>query len=549
VRRGHWQDFLRKRAAYQIDAMRQADRQTSLRSIPSVDRVVRELGDCELARPVVVAIVRQELDILRDQLAKSGDEHTASDGRVIARIRQAIDDLRRSRIQPVINGTGIIIHTNFGRSPLGPAVVQTLGEIAANYTNLEFDLNTGERGGRAGYLEHHLAILCQAEAATVVNNCAAALILALRHFASKPPRLKVIISRGELVQIGGGFRIPEILESAGCVLREVGTTNKTTIDDYRRAIDDRSGMILRVHQSNFYMGGFVESPTTKELADLAHEADVPFLFDIGSGATFDTSSLGGNEREPTAAEAITDGADLVTFSGDKLLGGPQAGIVAGRREYVSVLKKDPFFRALRCDKLILAALQATVELVLVNDSWHWRLARDSDTKKHGRDARATNEFSVVGSALADAVICGTPTASAKADPTRAESPPVWGHIAGQGIQIRDMMAIPLDSLGTRARHIFSEISGLWHAVKIVDSEAQVGGGSLPRTTIPSVAISFSGPSREIEAMQRSLRLGNPPIVGYLASGEFRLDLRTIFPRQDDQVVAALREIAKTTGQD
>src|SRR5205823_6540692 len=184
-------------------------------------------------------------------------------------IRSALDDLRRSRIQPVINGTGILIHTNFGRSPLGPAVIDALAEIAANYNNLEYDLTGGTRGGRAAYLEHNLAVLCEAEAATVVNNCAAALVLILRHFASKPPRTHVVISRGELVQIGGGFRIPEILEASGATLREIGTTNKTTIEDYRAAIDEHTALVLKVHQSNFYMGGFVDSPATEAIAAVA----------------------------------------------------------------------------------------------------------------------------------------------------------------------------------------------------------------------------------------------------------------------------------------
>src|SRR4051794_33156596 len=235
--------------------------QASPRSIPSVDRVLRGLGETDLTRPAVLAVIRRELAAAREALSSpqtSNNQAQTTD--VLKSIRAALDDLRRARIQPVINGTGIVIHTNFGRSPLGPAVIDALTDIAANYNNLEYDLTGGARGGRAAYLEHNLALLCEAEGATIVNNCAAALVLILRHFASRPPRAEVVISRGELVQIGGGFRVPEILEASGAALREVGTTNKTTADDYARAITDRTALVLRVHRSNFYVGGLTETP-------------------------------------------------------------------------------------------------------------------------------------------------------------------------------------------------------------------------------------------------------------------------------------------------
>ncbi len=316
-----------------------------------------------------------------------------------------------------------------------------------------------------------------------MNNCAAALVLILRHFAAKPPRTQVIISRGELIQIGGGFRIPEILEASGCVLREVGTTNKTTLDDYRRAIDDQAALILRVHPSNFYMGGFVESPTAAELATVVRETSIPFVFDIGSGATFDTESLGGGEREPTALDAIRDGADLITFSGDKLLGGPQAGIIAGRRELVAALKNAPFFRALRCDKLILAALQTTVDLLLDGGAEH--------------------------------------------------------------VQIRRMMQIPLEILQSRAEKIVAGLRDLPIAARIGRGDSRVGGGSLPRTALPSVTIECTPTKPGVEQLQTALRLGSPPVIGYIADGRFRLDLRTIFPDQDADVATALRGVVAT----
>src|SRR5437867_2089179 len=331
------------------------------RDIPAVERVLQALGEVDLPRPAVLAIVRRELAALRSE-KKVPD----FDG-VLARIRSSLHALRSARILPVINGTGVIVHTNLGRSPLGPTVVEALQSLAANYNNLEFDLTGGERGERSAYLEHNLALLCGAEAATVANNCAAALLLMLRHFTSDE-RKEVIISRGELIQIGGGFRIPEILEASGAKLREVGTTNKTALGDYAKAIGKGTAMILKVHRSNFFMGGFVESPSTEEIAALAKQKRLTFVEDLGSGAVVETEKITDIEHEPTPAEVLKRGVDMVCFSGDKLLGGPQAGIIAGKEQCVARLKRDPFFRALRCDKLILSALQTTVDLYLSGES-------------------------------------------------------------------------------------------------------------------------------------------------------------------------------------
>lgn len=441
-----------------------------LRSIPSVDRVLRELGELSLPRPAVVAVVRRELENIRNS-------NSAGDG-ALDRVRHALHDLERSRIQTVINGTGIIIHTNFGRSPLSAAAIDALVNAGSNYNNLEYDITGGARGGRAAYLEHNLAVLCQAQAATVVNNCAAALVLVLRHFATREPKTNVIVSRGELVQIGGGFRVPEILEASGATLREIGTTNKTTLDDYKNAIDNRSAMILRVHRSNFFMGGFVDSPATPDLAKLAQDAKLPLVVDLGSGAMFDTQSLGGGEHEPTPAQTLHDGADLVCFSGDKLLGGPQVGIISGIAQHIHSLKKEPFFRALRCDKLILSALQATVDL----------------------------------------------------------------HLAGKEneIPIMAMMRLPIENLRARAQHLIEQLTALPLLATIGHGNAQVGGGSLPQTVIPSITIDLAPKHFSLEGLATRLRTGAPPVVGYTADNRFKLDLRTIFDRQDDALVSAIR---------
>jgi L-seryl-tRNA(Ser) seleniumtransferase len=439
---------------------------TSLRDLPSVDRVLRELGRADIPRPLLTQVVRSALATLRD--SENGCDP-------MPMIHQALDDLRRSRVQRVVNGTGIIIHTNLGRAPLAVSAAQASMDAALGYTNLEFDLDAGERGDRAGYLERCLAILAGAPAATVVNNCAAALVLVLRHFTSRPQRRDVIISRGELVQIGGGFRVPEILEASGAVLREVGTTNRTAPQDYRRAVDERTAMILHVHRSNFYMDGFVSTPALAELRAVASEAGVPLVVDLGTGATFDSSTLG-DEREPTAQRAIADGADVVTFSGDKLLGGPQAGIIAGGAAIIEALKREPFFRALRCDKLVICALQATVELIL---------------------DRRENE-----------------------------------------IPIRAMIDTSVAQLAARCQTMLAALADVPLALRMSEMQSAIGGGCLPRTTIASIGL--EAPDAPKELPQR-LRRGTPPVIGYTAGGVFRLDLRTIFPREDVEVVAALRQ--------
>ena len=325
---------------------------SGLRGIPSVDQLAQALGDTGLPRPAAIATIRRELAALRKHGTIPGFED------ILLRMRSALANLRASRIQPVINGTGILIHTNFGRAPLGPAVMEAVSRIGLHYNNLEYGLAEGERGGRAAYLEHNLALLCGAEAATVVNNGASALVLILRHFcgdeapvatgvrSNRPHqdqfrRNQVVISRGELIQIGGGFRIPDILEASGAQLREVGTTNKTSLTDFARAITRETALILKVHRSNFFMDGFVDSPSTEIIAKLARDKRIPFVEDLGSGAMIQTETFPGLEHEPTPAEVLRNGVDLVCFSGDKLFGGPQSGIIVGEAKLIVALKREP----------------------------------------------------------------------------------------------------------------------------------------------------------------------------------------------------------------
>jgi L-seryl-tRNA(Ser) seleniumtransferase len=482
-----------------------------LRAIPSVDKLLLALGDTGLPHPIVVDVVRKEIAAIR-----KGESIPDIDS-LLARFRVLLHDIRASRIQPIINGTGILIHTNFGRAPLGAAAMEALLSIGSNYNNLEYDVSGGGRGGRAAYLERSLALLCGAEAATVVNNNAAALVLILRHFcpeiASAPARRsgksqrtarslknEVVISRGELIQIGGGFRIPEILEASGARLREVGTTNKTSLSDYARAITRETALILKVHRSNFYMGGFVESPTTEEIAELAHSKRVAFVEDLGSGAIVETQAIAGLEHEPTPAEIIRRGVDLICFSGDKLLGGPQAGIICGRAKLVAAIKREPLFRALRCDKLILSALEATVDLYLRQDQ------NQPSTSRRNREV---------------------PRPSA---------------VNSSGIPVIDMLRMTKDELTLRANKIVSALSGGSVTAAVGSGKAQVGGGTLPRSTVDSVTVDLSHTQLKPQEIGARLREHSVPIIGYVSQGTFKLDLRTIFSGQDAEVIRAIHAL-------
>ncbi len=457
-------------------------RKATLRAIPAVEKLLQAIGKTDVPRPTAVSVIRRELAALR-----SKNQILEFDA-LVARIQAILDSLRLKRIQPVINGTGVVVHTNLGRSPLGIRVAETLSAIACNYNNLEYDLASGDRGRRGDYVEYNLSLLCGSEAATVVNNCAAALVLIVNHFIAR--KREIVISRGELVQIGGGFRIPDILEASGAKLREVGTTNKTCLGDYVKSITDETAMILRVHRSNFFMDGFVDSPTTEEIAALAHKKRIPFVEDIGSGAIFRTENIPGVEHEPTPAEVLRQGADLICFSGDKLLGGPQAGIIAGKRRFVLALKRDPFFRALRCDKLILSALQTTVDIYL--------------------EASAQKQSEVLLSAI----------------PAIA------------------LLEVSKDGLRSRGEKIVAALSNLPLSLSLNEGESQVGGGTLPRSAISSITIDLVPKKLTLSEFAAQLRNATTPIIGRIASRRLKLDLRTIFPSQDEELIHAIRNCFK-----
>ena len=439
----------------------------NLRTIPGVDTLLEQMSDCDLPNPLIVSVIRSELGALR----KAGN--IPSRDEIFRNIHQRLGDLALSRLQPVINGTGVVVHTNLGRSPMpDEAVVNACG-----HTNLEIDLVTGRRGKRAAYLELCLAELCGAEAATVTNNCAAALVLVLRHFTAK--KKEVIISRGELVQIGGGFRIPDILETSDARLREVGTTNRTVIGDYEKAINKDTGLLLKVHQSNFFMDGFVAAPERGELAKFSKRKHVPFVEDLGSGELQVTDDWCDGHHEPTPKEVLKGGADLVCFSGDKLMGGPQAGIIAGKAKHIQALKKHPFFRALRCGKLVLSALQHITEAYL--------------------------------------------------------------HGEGNTLPLSQCLQADPAQLKRRASKLAKVLADLPVSLNISTGVSQVGGGSLPQASLPGVMLDLVPNNLSLKDFARRLRCASRPVIGTISGQRFRLDLRTILPEQEKQLIESLRE--------
>jgi L-seryl-tRNA(Ser) seleniumtransferase len=462
------------------------------RRLPPVDAI---LNDESLAEPMrrhgrvaVRKVVRSALEDLRKGL-RAGKLEAFDAASVASRALEILGRERRS-LRAVINATGVLLHTGLGRAPLAAEAIQAVSEVAAGYSNLEFDLADGSRGRRTSGIAGLLRELTGAEAATVVNNNAGATVLALRALAAGR---EVIVSRGHLVEIGGSFRLPEIFEVSGARLREVGTTNKTRLSDYRRAIGPEAAAILRVHPSNFRIVGFTEQPELAEIAQLAHAHGLWAIDDIGSGA-IRPGCPPLVEDEPTAAESLANGADLVLFSGDKLLGGPQCGIMVGSREAIGRIEVDPLMRALRVDKMTLAALEATLRLALDADHAALRI-------------------------------------------------PLWA-----------MIAAPLAGLRARAESLADVLrSDLGLNASAVASQAFIGGGSAPIHAIDSAAVAVSPPfpipHREDSeaAWAEALRLGDPPVVARVQKGAVVLDLRTVPSEKEIQLLDAIRKVCQDSG--
>ncbi len=455
----------------------------SLRALPSVERVLQRVEIASLGsrapRPLVVGAVREVLARHRAALRAGSPAGPVPTGEGIAREAAALVERRlRPSLRPVLNATGVILHTNLGRAPLPEAAVAAVAAAARHYTNLELDLATAARGSRMAHLEPLLCEILGAPAALAVNNNAAAMLLALRTFAAGR---EAVVSRGELVEIGASFRIPEILEQAGVVLREVGTTNKTRLLDYARAVGSRTSLLLRVHPSNFAIVGFTERVSRSDLVRLAKRKRVILLEDVGSGALVDLTRYGLPE-EPLAREAIREGVPLVCASADKLLGGPQAGILAGSRRLVDAARANPMARALRLDKLSIAALEATL-----------RLYRDPET-------------------------------------------------LGAAVPALRMLGEPAERVRARARRVLRGIGAeraSQYGAEVVACRAEVGGGSMPLARIPSFALALRPARGGVEALARSLRTGFEPVLGRIEAGRLLLDLRTVSVREVPSLIASI----------
>ena len=435
--------------------------QQQLRDLPAVDQVLAGLAHLEKRYPrkLIVDEVRRVLDSMREQILAGGHANSAS---VEARVERNLARLEAPSLQRVINATGVVLHTNLGRAPL-PRFDPLFG-----YSNLEYDLARGARGKRDVHASELLERLAGAPG-IAVNNNAAAIYLALNELAAG---FEVVVSRGELIEIGDGFRIPEIMQRSGAILREVGTTNRTRIEDYRDAITDRTRLLLRVHPSNFRIQGFTARPELRELVALGKERGVPVYEDLGSGCVVDLRAFG--VEEPLVSDSIRVGASLVSFSGDKLLGGPQAGILAGDRQLIARLRRNPMFRALRLDKLIYQALETTLRNLLLE---------------------------------------------------RWDQIPALRMISMSGAELR-----------ARSERFAQALDGI--RIRIIEGTSLIGGGATPEQPLPGWSIAVDC-ADVVEAEQR-LRLGEPPVVARIEDGRLLIDLRTVFPGEEDELARVIR---------
>jgi L-seryl-tRNA(Ser) seleniumtransferase len=456
-----------------------------LRHLPAVTAVLESPAVSALesahGRDAVVAAVRAELDALRERLraGEALDGAIAADA-VAARVAARVEASSAATLRPVINATGVVLHTNLGRSPIADVAAKAAHDAAHGYLNLELDLGTGKRSSRQNPIRDAIVPLLGCESATAVNNCAAATVITLRALAAGK---EVIVSRGQLVEIGGSFRIPEIMGVSGAVLREVGTTNITRIGDYEKAITQNTGLLLRVHHSNYRVSGFTKSATLEELVALGRKHNIPVIDDVGSGALIDFAEFG-LPGDPVVGESLTTGADLVLFSGDKLLGGPQAGVIVGRKDLVQRIEKDPLMRAFRLDKMTLAALEATL-----------RLYRNPE--------RAIREV-----------------------PTLR------------------MLSMPQAEIRQRAHAVAGQLRGIPGVrAEVRDDTAFVGGGSLPDLPLPTAVIAVAVDGLSDAAFAERLRAGRPAVMARVQDGQVLFDLRTVFEGQEADLVSAIRGAA------
>ena len=457
-----------------------------LKALPQVEKALQipEVAalTAEFDRDLIADLVRETIADLREQIRKGESPPLGPDGKVApelvaAKVIELLDQLRKHSLKRVVNATGVILHTNLGRAPLSSAGVSALAE-AASYLNLEFDLETGERGSRHSHLARLIRAVTGAEHGIVVNNNAAAVLLCLNTLAADK---EVIVSRGELVEIGGAFRIPDIIRRGFARLKEVGATNRTRLSDYRNAITKETALLLKVHASNYKIIGFTESVSLADLVALGHERKIPVLEDLGSGLLDDLSEAG--LPEPVVRNSIEAGADLVCFSGDKLLGGPQAGIIAGRKDLIQRIQQNPLLRALRPGKLTLLALQA-----------------------------------VLGAYLQA--------------PRRRRNLPVLG-----------MVLLQPDEVKKAAHMLCRRINKLWPeaGAEIYEDHAYAGGGSLPEEAIPTWVVALKPKGISAGQLAAAFRAAAAPVVGRIRQGVFCLDVRTLLPGDDRRILEAVQE--------
>jgi L-seryl-tRNA(Ser) seleniumtransferase len=452
------------------------EKENLLRELPSVDRLLNTsmAVDMMLAygRSLTVESLRNSLETARSAILNGQASYAPMNAVLVDDARVWLENYLAPTLQPVINGTGVIVHTNLGRAPLSQAARQAIDAAARGYSTLEYDLASGERGSRTVHAEQLLTRLTHAEAALVVNNNAAAVLLMLTALCQGK---EVIISRGQLVEIGGGFRIPDVMAQSGARLVEVGTTNRTHLRDYAHAITENTAAILVAHHSNYKIIGFSSEPALAELAELAHEHNLPLLYDQGSGALLDSSPYG-LEPEQTVLDSLTAGADVVAFSGDKLLGGPQAGILVGQQKLVAQLKRHPLARAVRADKLCLAGLSATLTHYLTENA--------------------------------------------------LEEIPVW-----------HMIARPLEEIASEADTWAARLQERGIQAEVVDGRSTVGGGSLPGTSLPSRAVAID--LANLNQFAARLRQEKVPLIGRIQDGRFLIDPRTILKDQVEMLLQSL----------
>ena len=464
--------------------------QSQLQQLPAIEKLLNTSDMLELqaiyARALVTEALRAVVADIRSDILRSDRNIQLPDTAGYARLtRQRIADKIAPRLHPVVNATGTITHTNLGRALLSTTACEAMQQAAQNYVNLEYDVTTGKRGHRDRITEPLLQQLTGGEASTVVNNNAAAVLLALQTMAHGK---EVLVSRGELIEIGGAFRIPDVMEASGAILREVGTTNRTHLRDYAAAITENTGLLLKVHPSNYKILGFTATPTMEELTELGAQHSIPTMEDLGSGALVDMTQYG-LPREPLVAESIASGVDIVTFSGDKLLGGPQAGVIVGKAEWIEKMRKNPMMRAMRVDKLTLAALAATLQLYLTTPS---------------------------------------------ADTLAAQLP------------MLNRYTRPMEALHAVAKQLARQLRDIFGEkvhIQIAETHGQIGSGALPVETLPSVALVLEPTDITADELASRFRQAKVPVIGRIKNAQLWLDLRAIYEREQACIVETARQVS------